>query len=256
MVGESSFPKGPSALAPTQPPVTPSGAAAQPSRAPPAAPAPNVAAPAQPVEEPPPLAPIQLSKAPPAVVPAEVSAAAVPAGGSPGTYPTEEPAGPAKTPVDKTPLEPPSHKPIIQALAPPPKPCRESSKPPAARPWRHQPLISPAQPSDSSQDIVQAFISEIGEWSAGLLGLLPAAALQRGEGGKTWPVWLAVSLILIACRLGVLCLNWSFGDCRAGGCSHPCCGRLWSCCCLKCAQGKRVEAELTCALSSSRDRSC
>lgn len=172
MVGESSFPKGPSAPAPTQPPVTPSGAAAQPSRAPPAAPAPNVAAPAQPVEEPPPLAPIQLSKAPPAVIPAEVSAAAVPAGGSPGTYPTEEPAGPAKTPVDKTPLEPPSHKPVIQALAPPPKPCRESSKPPAARPWRHQPLISPAQPSDSSQDIVQAFISEIGIEAADLSSLL------------------------------------------------------------------------------------
>uniref|UniRef100_A0A8C2UCW3 Peroxisome proliferator-activated receptor gamma coactivator-related protein 1 n=1 Tax=Coturnix japonica TaxID=93934 RepID=A0A8C2UCW3_COTJA len=196
LVGESSFPKGPSAPAPTQPPVTPSGAAAQPSRVPPAAPAPNVAAPTQPLEEPPPPAPIQHSKAPQAVIPAEVSAAAVPAGGSPGTNPTEEPVGPAKTPEDKTPVEPSSHKSITQAPAPPPKPCRESSKPPAARPWRHQPLISPVQNSNSSQDIVQAFISEIGGWGAGLLGLFPATAL--GEGGKRvvicglgWCVWLS-----------------------------------------------------------------
>ncbi|XP_072196936.1 peroxisome proliferator-activated receptor gamma coactivator-related protein 1 isoform X2 [Excalfactoria chinensis] len=172
LVGESSFPKGPSAPAPTQPPVTPSGAAAQPSKVPPAAPAPNVAAPTQPLEEPPPPAPIQHSKAPQAVVPAEVSSAAVPAGESPGTYPTEEPEGPAKTPVDKTPVEPPSHKPITQAPAPPPKPCQESSKPPAARPWRHQPLISPVQHSNSSQDIVQAFISEIGIEAADLSSLL------------------------------------------------------------------------------------
>ncbi|XP_048802461.1 LOW QUALITY PROTEIN: peroxisome proliferator-activated receptor gamma coactivator-related protein 1 [Lagopus muta] len=167
LVGENSIPKGPSALPPTQPLATPSGAAAQPSVVPPAAPAPTEAAPTQPLEEPPPAAPIQLSKAAPAVIPAEVSAAAVPAGGSPGTCLTEEPVGPAKTP-----LEPPSHKPITQALAPPPKPCRESSKPPAARPWRHQPLISPAQPSDSNQDIVQAFISEIGIEAADLSSLL------------------------------------------------------------------------------------
>ncbi|NXJ05009.1 PPRC1 protein, partial [Odontophorus gujanensis] len=172
LAGESSLLKGPLAPAPAQPPIALSGAAAQPNRVPPAAAAPNVAEPTPSLEEPPPAAPIQLSKVPPAVIPAEVPAAAVPSGGSPGTYPTEDPVRPAKTPVDEAPLEPPSHKPVTQAVAPLPKPCREGNKPPAARPWRHQPLINPAQPSSSSQDIVQAFISEIGIEAADLSSLL------------------------------------------------------------------------------------
>ncbi|KFQ91186.1 Peroxisome proliferator-activated receptor gamma coactivator-related protein 1, partial [Nipponia nippon] len=71
--------------------------------------------------------------------------------------------------------EPPGHKSTSQAVAPPPKAGRESSLPtkaPAARPWRHQPLLSPAQPSDSSKDIVQAFISEIGIEATDLSSLL------------------------------------------------------------------------------------
>ncbi|NXC39671.1 PPRC1 protein, partial [Penelope pileata] len=172
--GDGPLPKGPPAPAPAQPAVAPSAAAAQPSRVPPAAPALHGAAPTQPSEEAPPAAPMQHTKPPPAVIPSptEVSAAAVPAGGSPGAHPTEEPAGLAKTPLDKP---PPSHKPVVQAAAPPPKACREGSvpsKPPAARPWRHQPLVSPAQPRDSSEDIVQAFISEIGIEATDLSSLL------------------------------------------------------------------------------------
>ncbi|NXI68779.1 PPRC1 protein, partial [Anseranas semipalmata] len=177
LAGESPLPKGPPAPAPAQPLAAPSAAAAQPGRVPPAAPAPHVAAPTQPLEEPPAAAPSQLVKAPPAVIPGptEVSPAAGPAGASPGTHPMEEAAGPAKGAVEKTPPEPPGHKPISQAAAPPLKVCRESSvpaKPPAARPWRHQPLVSPAQPSDSSKDIVQAFISEIGIEATDLSSLL------------------------------------------------------------------------------------
>ncbi|NXK49287.1 PPRC1 protein, partial [Chauna torquata] len=177
LAGESPLLKAPPALAPAQPLAAPSAAAAQPGRVPSAAPAPHAAAPTQPLEEHPAAAPTQLAKAPPAVIPGplEVSAAAVLAGGSPGTHPTEEAAGPAKGTVEKTPPEPPGHKPTSQAVAPPPKACRESSlpaKPSAARLWRHQPLVSPAQPSDSSKDIVQAFISEIGIEATDLCSLL------------------------------------------------------------------------------------
>ncbi|XP_035167825.1 peroxisome proliferator-activated receptor gamma coactivator-related protein 1-like, partial [Oxyura jamaicensis] len=172
LAGESPLPKAPPAPAPAQPQAAPSAAAAQPGCVPPTAPAPHAAAPTQPSEEPPAAAP-QPAKPPPAVTPSptEVSAAAGPAAGSPGTHPTEE----AKGDVEKTPAEPPGHKPPSQAAVPPPKACRESSlpaKPPAARLSRHQPLVSPAQPSDSSKDIVQAFISEIGIEATDLSSLL------------------------------------------------------------------------------------
>ncbi|KFV74635.1 Peroxisome proliferator-activated receptor gamma coactivator-related protein 1, partial [Dryobates pubescens] len=71
--------------------------------------------------------------------------------------------------------EPPSKQSTTQAAAPPPKGGRESSlatKMPAARSWRHQPFLSPAQPCDSSKDIVQAFISEIGIEATDLSSLL------------------------------------------------------------------------------------
>ncbi|KFW66544.1 Peroxisome proliferator-activated receptor gamma coactivator-related protein 1, partial [Pygoscelis adeliae] len=71
--------------------------------------------------------------------------------------------------------EPSGHKSASQAAAPRTTTGRESSLPtkaPAVRPWRHQPLLSLAQPSDSSKDIVQAFISEIGIEATDLSSLL------------------------------------------------------------------------------------
>nr|XP_009663911.1 PREDICTED: LOW QUALITY PROTEIN: peroxisome proliferator-activated receptor gamma coactivator-related protein 1 [Struthio camelus australis] len=151
----------------------------------PTAPAPPPAACTQPLEEPLAPASTQLTKAPPAVIssPTEVSPAAVPVAESPVLHPMEEAAGPGKGPAEKAPLEtkaaaqqePPSHKTVSQATAAPLKAGRESSLParaPPARPWRHQPLISLVQPSDSSKDIVQAFISEIGIEATDLSSLL------------------------------------------------------------------------------------
>lgn len=180
LAGESSLAKAPPAAAPAQPLAAPSAAAAQPGRVPPAVPAQHTAAPqaapTQPPEESQAVTSTQIPKPPPAAihVPAEVSPAAVPVGESPGTHPTEEAAGPGKESVEKALPDPkaaagqetPSQKSTTQAVVPPPKVGRESSLPtkaPTARPWRHQPLLSPAQPSDGSKDIVQAFISEIGE---------------------------------------------------------------------------------------------
>ncbi|XP_068255847.1 peroxisome proliferator-activated receptor gamma coactivator-related protein 1 isoform X2 [Nyctibius grandis] len=189
LAGEGSLPKAPPAPAPAQPLAALSVATAQPSRVPPAAPAQHMAAPqaapTQPLEEPSAAAPTQLPKAPPAAIccPAEMSPAAGPVEESPGTQPMEEAAGPGKGAVEKTLPEPeaavrqelPGDKSISQAVRPPPKLGRESSQPtkaPAARPWRHQPLLSPAQPSDISKDIVQAFISEIGIEATDLSSLL------------------------------------------------------------------------------------
>ncbi|XP_042646113.1 peroxisome proliferator-activated receptor gamma coactivator-related protein 1 [Tyto alba] len=188
LAGESSLPKAPPA--PAQPLAAPS-AAAEPGRVPPAAPAQHTAAPpaapTQPPEEPQAATPTPLSKVPPAAVccPAEVSPATGPVGESSGTHPTEEAAPPIKGAVEKAlpepkaaaGQEPPGQKSTSQAAAapPPPKAGRESSLPtkaPAARLWRHQPLLSPAQPSDSSKDIVQAFISEIGIEATDLSSLL------------------------------------------------------------------------------------
>lgn len=172
MAGESSLPKAP--LAPAQPLPAPSAATPQPSRVPPAVPVPQ-AVPTQPLEESQAATPNQLPKAPPAAIccPAEVFPA--PVGESPGTHTMETAVEPGKEAADKALLEPkaaaeqelPGQKVTSQAVAPPRKAGRESSLPtkaPTVRPWRHQPLLSPAQPRDSSKDIVQAFISEIGEW--------------------------------------------------------------------------------------------
>ncbi|PKU29359.1 peroxisome proliferator-activated receptor gamma coactivator-related protein 1 isoform x2 [Limosa lapponica baueri] len=190
--GESSLPKTPPA--PAQPLAASSPAAAQPSRVPAAAPA-LQAAPTQPPEEPQAASPTQLPKVPAAAIhcPAEVSPAAGPTEENPGTRPTEEAAGPGKGSVEKALPEPkatagqeaPSQKSTSQAAAPPPKAGRESSLPtkaPAARPWRHQPLLSPAQPSDSSKDIVQAFISEIGIEATDLSSLLEQFEKSEGVG--------------------------------------------------------------------------
>ncbi|XP_067156236.1 peroxisome proliferator-activated receptor gamma coactivator-related protein 1 isoform X2 [Apteryx mantelli] len=183
LAGETPLPKAPPG--PAQPLVAPT----HPSRVPPAAPAQQAAAPTaastQPLEEPPAPASTQLTKAPPAVIssPTEVSPAAVPGGESPVTRPTEEAAGPGKGAAEKALLEtkaaaqqePPSHKTISQATAAALKAGRESSlraRAPPAQPWRHQPLISLVQPSDSSKDIVQAFISEIGIEATDLSSLL------------------------------------------------------------------------------------
>ncbi|KAM6265096.1 peroxisome proliferator-activated receptor gamma coactivator-related protein 1 isoform 1-T1 [Spheniscus humboldti] len=199
LAGESSLPKAAPAPAPAQPLAAPSAAAAQPSRVPPAAPAqPTVApqaAPTQPPEEPQAATPTQLPKAPPAAIrcPVEVSPAAGPVGESTGTHTVEEAAGPGKGAVEKAlpdpkaaaGQEPSGHKSASQAAAPPPKAGRESSLPtkaPAARPWRHQPLLSLAQPSDSSKDIVQAFISEIGIEATDLSSLLEQ--FEKSEGAE------------------------------------------------------------------------
>lgn len=188
LAGESSLLKAPPAPVPAQPLAAPSGAAAQPSRVPPAEPAQHTAdppaAPTQPMEEPQASPASELPKAPSAAIscPAEVSPAAGPVGESPVTHLTEEAAALGKGAVEKE-LEPkaadgqelPSKKSTAQAVAAPLKAGRESSLPtkaPAVRPWRHQPLLSPVQPSDSSKDIVQAFISEIGIEATDLSSLL------------------------------------------------------------------------------------
>ncbi|KAM9282409.1 LOW QUALITY PROTEIN: peroxisome proliferator-activated receptor gamma coactivator-related protein 1 [Cariama cristata] len=189
LAGESSLPKAPVAPAPDQSLAAPSAAAAPLGRVPPAAPAQHTAAPqaapTQALEDPQAATPTQLPKAPPAAIrcPAEVSPAAGPVGECPGTCPAEEAAGPGKGAVEKAlpepkaaaGQEPPCQKSTSQAVAPPRKAGRESSLPtkaPAARLWRHQPLLSPAQPRDSSKDIVQAFISEIGIEATDLSSLL------------------------------------------------------------------------------------
>lgn len=279
LAGESSLPKAPPASAPAQPLAAPSAAAtAQPSRVPPAAPAqhtvatqaaPTQAAPTQPLEEPQTATSTQIPKAPPAAIhcPVEVSPASGPGGESPGTPPAEEAAAPGKGAVEKAQpepkaaagQEPPGHKSTSQAAAPPPKAGRESSLPtkaPAARPWRHQPLLSPAQPSDSSKDIVQAFISEIGEQeSCGALGRASgsrrgcSAAGSPGSGTGSWCFWgrgwqscargFAVSSQHPARTwppvdgLGLLCPNWSL----LGLQSQVLLSLLWetqSCCGLCC----------------------
>ncbi|XP_025958655.2 peroxisome proliferator-activated receptor gamma coactivator-related protein 1 isoform X2 [Dromaius novaehollandiae] len=185
LAGETPLPKAPPGPAPAQPLAAPT----HPSRAPPAAPAQQATAPpaasTQPLEEPPAPASTQLTKAPLAVIssPTEVSPGAVPFGESPVTHPIEEALGPGRGAAEKALLEtkaaaqqePPSQKTITQATAAPVKAGRESSLParaPPVRPWRHQPLISLAQPSDSSKDIVQAFISEIGIEATDLSSLL------------------------------------------------------------------------------------
>lgn len=253
LAGDSSIPK-----------TTP--APVQTGRVPPAAPAQHTAAPqaapTQPLEEPQTVTPTQLPKVPPAAIhcPAEVSPAAGTVEESPGSHPTEEAAGLGKEAVEKALLEPkaaagqepPGQKSTSQAVAapPPPKSGRESSLPTkalAARPWRHQPLLSPVQPSNSSKDIVQAFISEIGErkgaghwaehhqparlqccWQPWVVGLVPGTL--GCESGKAAPAGLqSVSSTVPEC-----CLQWmvwagcaqtgpSWG-CRAG-CSCPCYGR-------------------------------
>ncbi|KAI1236271.1 hypothetical protein IHE44_0001551 [Lamprotornis superbus] len=191
LAGESSLPKAPLApgqplpapsAATAQPLSAPSAATAQPSKVPPAVPVPQ-AVPTQPLEEPQAATPNQLPKAPPAAIccPAEVSPA--PVEESPSTHAMEKAVGPGKEAVEKALLEPeaaagqelPGQKSTSPAVAPPLKAGRESSLPtkaPTVRPWRHQPLLSPAQPSDSSKDIVQAFISEIGIEATDLSSLL------------------------------------------------------------------------------------
>ncbi|XP_009082643.1 PREDICTED: peroxisome proliferator-activated receptor gamma coactivator-related protein 1-like [Acanthisitta chloris] len=112
-----------------------------------------------------------------------MSPAAGPVEESPDTCPSEKAAEPDKEAGEKALPEPkaaaeqetPGQKSTSQAVVPPVKAGRESSLPTkasAVRPWRHQPLLSPAQPSDSSKDIVQAFISEIGIEATDLSSLL------------------------------------------------------------------------------------
>ncbi|XP_066047170.1 peroxisome proliferator-activated receptor gamma coactivator-related protein 1 isoform X1 [Chamaea fasciata] len=195
LAGESSLPKAPLAPAPTQPLPAPSAATAQPSRAPPAMPVPQAVA-TQPLEEPQAATPKPLPKDPPAVIccPAEVSPA--PVGESPGTHTMEKAVGSGQEAVEKALLEPkaaagqelPGQKSTSQAVAPPPKAGRETSLPtkaPTARPWRHQPLLSPAQPSDSSKDIVQAFISEIGIEATDLSSLLEQFEMSEAKKEET-----------------------------------------------------------------------
>ncbi|XP_065495490.1 peroxisome proliferator-activated receptor gamma coactivator-related protein 1 isoform X2 [Caloenas nicobarica] len=191
LAGDSSIPK-----------ATP--APAQPGRVPPAAPAQHMAAPqaapTQAPEEPQAVTPTQLPKAPPAAIhcPVEVSPAAGTVGESPGSHLTKEAAGLGKGAGEKALLEPkaaaeqepPSQKSTSQAAAtpPPPKAGRESSLPTkaaAVRPWRHQPLLSPVRPSDSSKDIVQAFISEIGIEATDLSSLLEQ--FEKSEAKKEAP---------------------------------------------------------------------
>ncbi|XP_023785506.1 peroxisome proliferator-activated receptor gamma coactivator-related protein 1 [Cyanistes caeruleus] len=182
LAGESSLPKAPLAPAPAQPLPAPSAATAQPSRIPPAVPVPQ-AVPTQPLEEPQTSVPNQLPKAPPAATCCPEEASPIPVGESPGTHAMEKAVGPGKEAVEKALLEPeaaagqelPGQKSTSQAVALPRKAGRESSLPtkaPTVRPWRHQPLLSPAQPSDGSKDIVQAFISEIGIEATDLSSLL------------------------------------------------------------------------------------
>ncbi|XP_032922474.1 peroxisome proliferator-activated receptor gamma coactivator-related protein 1 [Catharus ustulatus] len=195
LAGESSLPKAPLAPAPAQPQPAPSAAPAQPHRVPSVVPVPQ-AVPTQPLQEPQIAAPNQVPKAPAAATccPADVSPALVE--DSPGTRAMEKAAGPGSEAMEKALLEPkaaagqelPGQKSTSQAVAPPMKAGRESSLPtkaPAMRPWRHQPLLSPAQPSDSSKDIVQAFISEIGIEATDLSSLLEQ--FEKSEAKKEEP---------------------------------------------------------------------
>lgn len=261
LAGESSLLKAAPVPASAQPLAAPSAAAAQPSGVPPAEPAQHTAdppaVPIQPMEEPQAAPTSEVPKAPSAAncCPAEVSPAAGTVGESPGTQATEEAAAPGKGAVEKEPepkeadgQELPSKISTSQAVAPPPKagPPKESSLPskaPAARPWRHQPLLSTVQPSNSSKDIVQAFISEIGE--CGAVGCwaehLQPAGLQHCQQQDQFLALLrarVAKLCLQACSLsqhtgkgicicrtlppvddlGCLCPNWSLL-----GCSCPCC---------------------------------
>ncbi|NXR09129.1 PPRC1 protein, partial [Semnornis frantzii] len=189
LAGESSLPKGLKISAPTQPPAVPSVPAAQLSRVPSVVPAQPTAAHqvalTQPPEDSRAATSTQLLKAPSAAIhgPAEMSPATGLVEESFGTHPTEEVAEPDKRTVEKAlvepkaaaMLEPPSKRSTTPAAAAPPKGSRESSLPtktPAARSWRHQPLLSAAQACDSSKDIVQAFISEIGIEATDLSSLL------------------------------------------------------------------------------------
>ncbi|KAM9379907.1 peroxisome proliferator-activated receptor gamma coactivator-related protein 1 [Phaethornis superciliosus] len=194
---ESSLPK--ALPGPAQPLATPPAVAALPSSVLPEVPAQQTAAlqvaPTQPPEETPAVASTHLPEAPPAAMNClvEVSPATGTAGDSPGTHPMEEAAGLDKEAVEKALPEPkaalrqelPGQKSVSQAAAPPPKWGRVSclsTKAPAARPWRHQPLLSPAQPNDNSKDIVQAFISEIGIEATDLSSLLEE--FEKSEGKK------------------------------------------------------------------------
>ncbi|XP_019411110.1 PREDICTED: peroxisome proliferator-activated receptor gamma coactivator-related protein 1 isoform X2 [Crocodylus porosus] len=105
------------------------------------------AAAAGPVEEPP-----TTRELPPACPPAK------PARSSPGAVPAQ--AHPAP--------RPPAGRETVCGRA---TGARDGAKPPAARPWRHRPLARPAQPS-GCEDIVQAFISEIGIEASDLSSLL------------------------------------------------------------------------------------
>ncbi|XP_071668168.1 peroxisome proliferator-activated receptor gamma coactivator-related protein 1 isoform X4 [Patagioenas fasciata] len=198
---DSSVPK--ATPAPAQPLAPPAAASVQPGRMPPAAPAQHTAAPqaatTQPPDEPQAVTPTQLPKAPSAAIlcPPEVSPPTATAGESPGSHSTEEAAGLGKGAVEKAlpepkaaaGREPPGQQSTSQTVAPPPpKAGRESSLPtkaPAVRPWRHQPLLSPVQPSDSSKDIVQAFISEIGIEATDLSSLLEQ--FEKSEAKKEAP---------------------------------------------------------------------
>lgn len=131
------------------------------------------------------VAPTEAVKEVPAVAVKELPAATVEDPPAAATGPVEEPpptrelppacpsAKPARSPPGAVPAQaqPAPHSPADRETVCGRAPgAREGAKPPAARPWRHRPLARPAQPS-GCEDIVQAFISEIGE---------PAA---RGPGG-------------------------------------------------------------------------
>ncbi|KAM8806122.1 peroxisome proliferator-activated receptor gamma coactivator-related protein 1 [Eudromia elegans] len=170
LAGDAPLPKGP----------------VPPGRVPPAAAAQQAAAPPAASVQPPAPASSQLVKAPPAVTagPAEVSpattTAATAAGDSPVTRPAMETTAPGTGAPEKALPEPPAaarQEPAAPKGVPVPgaaplKTLRESSLPARAPPGRHQPLAGPAAPSGSGQDIVRAFISEIGIEAADLSSLL------------------------------------------------------------------------------------
>ncbi|XP_053891614.1 peroxisome proliferator-activated receptor gamma coactivator-related protein 1 isoform X1 [Malaclemys terrapin pileata] len=123
----------------------------------------------------------------PPAQPTRESPAPRPVGAPPATCPRAEAAAPAKVPVPSL-LEGARPDPKGAVLQDPRPPghtsipgkagallrVREESqptKPAPAQPWRHQPLISPAQPG-ARKDIVQAFISEIGIEASDLSSLL------------------------------------------------------------------------------------
>ncbi|XP_067393112.1 peroxisome proliferator-activated receptor gamma coactivator-related protein 1 isoform X2 [Emydura macquarii macquarii] len=200
-VEESPVGQPPRAAATTQPVGEPvSTAAPQPVREPPAPLTREPPAP-QPVGEPPAL----LTREPPAPQPVGEPPAPRPVG-EPSTQPTGEPSVATTWPI----REPPNTCPTVEAAAPAkvPEPSllqgaqpdsrgaapqeprlpgptpalgkvaplraraeNQPAKPAPGRPWRHQPLVSPAQLA-GSKDIVQAFISEIGIEASDLSSLL------------------------------------------------------------------------------------